>query len=45
MHIEGARFIEDVDLLKNIEATTNQQNDSSTDTPYATEYDEEQISN
>ena len=45
IHIEGERFIEDVGPLQNVEATTDQQNDSPTYTPYATEYDEEQTSN
>ena len=44
IQIEGARFIENVDLLENIETTTKHQNDSSTNTPYAKEYDEEQTS-
>ena len=45
IQIEGVRFIEDINLPRNIEATTNQQNDTSTNTPYATEYDEEQTLN
>ena len=45
IQIDGARFIEDADLLEYIEATTNQQNDSSTNTPYTTKNDEEQTSN
>ena len=44
IQIEGARFIENVDLLENIEATTNHQNESSTNTRYATEYDKEHTS-
>ena len=35
IQIERARFIENVDLLDHIETTTNHQNDSSTNTPYA----------
>ena len=44
IQIEGVRLIENVDHLKNIEITTNHQHESSTNTPYAAEYDEEQIS-
>ena len=45
IQIEGARCIEDLDLLENIKATTDHQNDSPTNTTYATEFDEEQTSN
>ena len=45
IQIEEARFIEDVDLFENIEATNKHQHDLSINTPYATEYDEEQTSN
>ena len=45
IQIEGAQFIEDLDLLGNFESTTNPLNDSPTNTPYKTEYDEEPSSN
>ena len=41
IQIEEAWFIENVDNLNNIETKTNHKNESSTNTPYATEYNEE----